>query len=145
MVMAPVVRVFVLTPNGRSIIDIAITAAMRPTGLWMIAVLAAAVATCTTQPPTDVDDKLHPDLKAAIERAEQGDDEVATRFAVLVRSRHDPERRRLEEAGLTVETVAGRIVTAVGTTVAIRRAAALESVESISLSQTVDYPLPNDV
>lgn len=46
------------------------------------------------------------------------------------------QRGRLEEVGLTVQTVAGHIVTGEGTPEAIRQVATLDFVTSLSLSRT---------
>lgn len=117
---------------------------MRSAFHFLVILMGGALG-CSSTPAIDVDHKLDSRLVAAIDQAAESGSAEMQRFAVLLRTRAEPDREELEAAGLTIETIAGRVITATGTAIALREAAALESVETITLSQTVDYPLPDDV
>jgi len=103
---------------------------------------AALTLGCAPLPMSDADHKMDHALREAIAASEAGPGGETDRFSVLVRADDVIIREDLEAAGLTVETIAGPVATAHGTGTAIRSAAALPEVQSITLSQEHDLLIP---
>ena len=99
-------------------------------------VLLLTLTGCTSdraaEQPQNVDTKLDPLLRQAL----RGDSEATLQVLIEVDEYLDDDKRRaLEDAALVNISGSSRIVTAAGTPEAIRRAAALDFVRSVSLSQ----------
>ena len=92
----------------------------------------------TSPPAPAMSDKFDAPLRMKLREVEAAgsDDAVVSVFVELPGAPTAEQRTALEQAGLDVQTVAGRVVTARGTSAAVHRVASLDFVTSVSLSQT---------